>query len=151
MPIPSSKKVSAAGPRMPKVPMGGGKKDPSQVGGPTMRVYGGDIPPNPADALRDGPLPTRMPEYGNNGVMRRPFNIPTKAALHRRDGLDGAAETVTVNERHFGDLGLSSQPTEPAGDWDHQDYGANPGQDANKYSKGPNDERTKNGVIIYGS
>lgn len=138
----------AKGNKMPGLPMGGGKRDPHSVAGPTMNVYGGDIPPNPADALREGPLPVRLAEYGNMGVIRRDFKLPTKPTLHYRDGLDGAAETVTVNERRFDQR--EDVPTQ-SNDWDHGEYGYEPGTDANKYSKGPNPSLTERGEPIRGT
>lgn len=162
--------------KMPRLPMGGGKNDPHATAGPTMPTYGADLPPNPADRLREGPLPVRQAEYGNYGVisrsfddsqraasgvtsassnpdkvairMSRPFNLPTKPTLHYRDGIDGAAETVTVNERRFDQR---EDPPTQSRDWDHGEYGYEPGEDPNKYSRNPNKEFTERGARIYGS
>lgn len=128
-------------------------KDKYSTSGPTMQNQEA-LPPNPADALRNGPLPTRREDIGNMGVIRREFNIPTKPTLHRQDGLDGAAEANTVTERRFR-LGTMDTPPYPGSqeddDSDFANYGAKPGENPQPYSKGANPERTERGQIIRGT
>lgn len=126
--------------------------------GPVMADLGNDpvtLPPNPSDQIFEGrALPIRGPQATTG---RRDFSIPVKPTLHYRDGLDGAAETVTVNERRFNQNteageGEAEQPPYASGmDWDHDEFGAAPGTDKNKYSKGANPEYTENGQWIRGT
>jgi hypothetical protein len=110
------------------------------------------LPANPSDEIFMGKALPIIP--AQEVTLRRPFSIPTKPTLHHADGLDGAAETVTVNERRFNAGVSDSPPYVPVADqqdWDHQEYGENPGVDKNQYSKNPNVAYTKNGVEIRGT
>lgn len=118
--------------------------------GPVMQSDG--LPPNPADTLRTGPLPTRrFPDT----TGRHDFSIPTRPTLHRQDGLDGAAEVVTsgVERRFQNDTDRPPYPGTQEVDVDDTgvDFGANPGTDRNRYSQDTNDAYTKNGVLIRGT
>lgn len=122
----------------------------------------GVLPPNPSDAIFSGKaLPVIPPQ---DMTRRREFTIPTRPTLHYRDGLDGAAETVTVNERRLtgkdgkdidyieGPQDLKYPPRQGIDqDFDHGCFGTDEGVDANKYSEGPNDAYTTNGQWIRGT
>jgi len=128
--------------------------------GPVMSDMGyspSQLPPNPSDEIFMGrKLPVIPPQ---DQVQRRDFSIPIRPTLHYRDGLDGAAETVTVAERRF--MGNSSQGTGEADrpqyqtgredTDDHAEFGNRPGTDPNKYSRGRNDAYTLNGEWIRGT
>lgn len=128
--------------------------------GPVMSDGGyspSQLPPNPSEEIFKGrALPVIPPQ---DVTQRRDFTIPTKPTLHYRDGLDGAAETVTVAERRF--FGNNSQGTgeadRPAYQTgredtdDHAEFGKGPGKDPNKYSRGENDAYTLNGQWIRGT
>lgn len=124
---------------------------PTEAGSPTNN------PPNRSDQIFYGlPLPVIAPQ---DQVQRRDFTIPIRPTLHYRDGLDGAAETVTVKERRFfkdpnvGE-GESSQSHYVKGTDDtddHGEFGADPGQDPNKYAEDPNTAYTLNGQWIRGT
>lgn len=130
-----------------------------QTKGPSMQPVGPD-PVNPSDQIFQGRALPVIP--AQDVVQRRPFSIPIRPTLHYRDGLDGAAETVTVNERRFNDDegkeinytddvdDLKYPPTQ-AQDWDHAEFGYEAGENKNKYSAGDNEAYTKNGVWIRGT
>lgn len=113
--------------------------------GPTQSVggYGAtSLPPNPSDAILAGrPLPLVDAEYS---TLRRPFTCPTRNPMHYNDG-PGTDEVVT------------SRRTQPPlstllGHKDHEDLAEHLfGEDSNKYSGGPDDGVTSNGVPIYGT
>lgn len=120
---------------------------------------GGANPPNPSDAIFQGrALPVRGPQ---DVTQRRDFSIPIKPTLHYRDGLDGAAETVTVNERRFFGSPKSAEGESDVApyatgreDWDHAEEGQSTGPESmagGKGRDGANGERTTNGVLIYGT
>lgn len=123
--------------------------------GPTMATDAN--PANPSDEIFLGKALPVIPPQDVTG--RRDFTIPTRPTLHYRDGLDGAAETVTVKERRFfGDssqaTGESSRPAYPTNREDTDDngeFGNNPGIDKNKYSRGENGEYTIHGQWIRGT
>ena len=128
-----------------------------EVTGPTMADSPGTNPPNRSDQIFLGlPLPIIAPQ---DQVQRRDFNIPIRPTLHYRDGLDGAAETVTVRERRFfanpdageGEASTSKYVKGTDDTDDHGEFGARPGVDKNKYAENPNDAYTLNGEWIRGT
>lgn len=109
------------------------------------------LPSNPSDEIFQGRALPIIPAQDVTG--RRDFTIPTKPTLHHADGLDGAAEVVTTNERRF-NAGLTDSPPYPGSqrdDDDHANYGAPTGVNKQPYSAGSNTSKTLNGVEIYGT
>ena len=114
------------------------------------------LPRNPSDEIFQGRTLPIVPAQAQ--TERRGFSVPIKPTLHYRDGLDGAAETVTVRERRFSDdqtgAELDNPPypgTQLADTDDFGEFGAQPGTDANKYSENPNEAYTSNGQWIRGT
>lgn len=130
------------------------KGDSLEWQGPTMSTAEAN-PVNPSDEIFLGKALPIIPPQEVTG--RRDFTIPTKPTLHYRDGLDGAAETVTVKERRFFAVpsqaaGEAETPLYKTGaDNDHGEFGEAPGQDPNKYSRGENGAYTTNGQLIRGT
>ncbi len=99
-------------------------------------------PVNPQDRLFAGALPTVMPQAV---TLRRPFNEPTRPPLHYSDG-GGPDESVTSRRPNtIAPLGNDAALA------DHHEDRPLPGSDKNKYSKGPDDGYTTNGVEIRGT
>ena len=123
---------------------------------------GGADPRNPSDEIFAGRSIPLVPAAAVTG--RRDFTIPVRPTLHYRDGIDGAAETVTVNERRItaedgtdvpyveGAANLKYGPTQSIElDFDHGCFGAVQPKGREGATGGPNEERTLNGAIIYGT
>ena len=130
-----------------------------ETAGPSMAEDAGAVtnPPNRSDQIFMGlPLPVIAPQ---DQVQRRDFTIPIRPTLHYRDGLDGAAETVTVKERRFfqnsgageGEASASKYIKGTDDTDDFGEFGNRIGKDANKYSENPNDAYTLNGQWIRGT
>lgn len=136
------------------------KNDTLQTQGPVNEDggYGATaLPSNPSDQIFQGRAIPIIP--AQDVVQRRSFSIPIRPTLHYRDGLDGAAEVITVNERRFhgnpedgtGESEMPPYGPDQCHDEDHAEFGANPGVDKNKYSQNPNVGMTTNGVEIRGT
>ena len=100
------------------------------------------LPPNRSNAIVEGaPLPLMHSDSLTRCV---PFTLTTKNPLHYNDG-PGTDEVVTSRR--------TSPPIETLlGHPDHQDLLEHSfGPDHNKYSAGPDDEYTLNGVCIRGT
>ena len=99
-------------------------------------------PVNPQDRLFNGPVPM----VSSPGMTtRRPFSEPTRPPLHYNDGT-GPDERVTSRRPNtIGPLGNAAALA------DHHEDTPIQGTDKNKYSAGPNDGRTLNGVEIRGT
>lgn len=115
---------------------------PLTVGNDNEGFDGGTLPPNPADALLYGPLRQRQ---FNTTTERRSFSIPVRPTLHYMDGLDGAAETVSSRTTNYGEDPLMDHTPSKV------EKGMDPGENKNKYSKGPNDALTDRGQPIRGT
>lgn len=104
---------------------------------------------NPADSLRLGPLPVKLPQ-ADLSHLSRPFDRGEVVALYRGES---APKTTTDWRKEEASDGVGPSPEDycqpkPCGD----DPGASKfGKDANKYSKGDNPEFGIHGGRIYGT
>jgi len=104
------------------------KRGQDIVTGPTNNPLG-DTPSNPADTLRTATLPIRQAQ----GVtLSRPMERPVR--LFRRE------DPASSPEMYCEPLPEAVDPSE-----------GKFGKDQNKYSKGPNQEKTENGGLVYGT
>jgi hypothetical protein len=107
--------------------------------GPVMANDGN--PPNPSDAIRLSGVPLKFPPNpGHAQVIRRPFSEPTKSFLHRGE----YGNPTRPSEGPSNEEVMEPRPT-------YDPYENSWGQDANKYSGGPNEPTTSRGQPIRGT
>lgn len=122
-------------------------KSDTEAVGPTQDGQGGYgptvNPPNPQDRIFSGPLPT----ISSPGMTtRRPFSEVTRPPLHYSDG--GGPDESDVTSRRP----MVYAPTDNRElTLDHCEDRPAAGIDPNKYSTGPDNSRTTNGVEIRGT